>query len=87
MAALVSQLKTNVEKAASGGGEKAVQRHKSKGKLLARERISALIDPSSAFLELSQLAAWDLYGRDDVPSGGIVTGIGRVFGCALDPNL
>lgn len=80
MAELVSQLKANVELAQGGGGAKAIQRHKSKGKLLARERIAALIDPSSPFLELSQLAGKDLYGKDNVACGGIITGIGRVMG-------
>ncbi len=79
MAELVSQLKANVQRAQQGGGAKAIQRHKSKGKLLARERIAALVDPSSPFLEFSQLAAKDLYG-DNIASGGIITGIGRIMG-------
>ena len=80
MEAIVHQLKSNVQKAAEGGGAKATQRHKSRGKLLARERVSSLIDPSSPFLELSQLASWGMYGADSVPSGGIITGIGRLSG-------
>lgn len=80
MQSLVSQLKANVQEVSEGGGPKATQRHKSKGKLVARERITSLIDPSSPFLELSQMAAKDLYGKDIVPAAGIITGIGRVMG-------
>jgi len=88
MQLLVSKLKSNVQEVSEGGGAKATQRHKSKGKLVARERITALIDPSSPFLELSQMAAKDLYGADIVPAGGIVTGIGRVMGheCMIVAN-
>lgn len=80
MKSLVTELEGNVGRALEGGGSKAVARHKSKGKLLARERVSALIDPSSPFLEFSQLAATGLYGTDQVPGAGIVTGIGRISG-------
>lgn len=80
MAVLVSQLKANIQSIQAGGGLKATQRHKSRGKLVARERVNALIDPSSPFLELSQLAGKDLYGSDEVPAGGIITGIGRIMG-------
>jgi len=62
-----------------GGGEKARTLHTSRGKLLARDRVDALLDPGSPFLELSALAALDVYG-EDVPAAGIVTGIGRVSG-------
>lgn len=62
-----------------GGGEKAQQRHRDKGKLLPRERLDALLDPGSPFLELSQLAAFKVYD-DAVPAAGIITGIGRVAG-------
>ncbi len=62
-----------------GGGEKYRERHLSKGKLLPRDRINALLDPGSPFLELSQLAAWKVYD-DYVPSAGIITGIGRING-------
>ena len=51
-----------------------------KGKLVARDRIQRLLDPGSTFLELSQLAAFKLYGDEDVPAGGIITGIGSVRG-------
>ncbi|GAX80534.1 hypothetical protein CEUSTIGMA_g7972.t1 [Chlamydomonas eustigma] len=63
-----------------GGGENAVQRHRSRGKMLPRERINILLDPGAPFLELSPLAGLELYGKEAVPSGGIVTGIGVVAG-------
>jgi 3-methylcrotonyl-CoA carboxylase beta subunit len=62
-----------------GGGDEQVKRHRSRGKLMARERIERIIDPGTPFLELSSLAANDMY-EGDVPSAGIVTGIGRVHG-------
>ncbi len=70
-----------------GGGEEYVARHHSRGKLLARERIQRLIDPASTFLELSPLAATGVY-EDDVPSAGIVTGVGSVSGhdCVIIAN-
>ncbi|KAK8379295.1 hypothetical protein O3P69_019281 [Scylla paramamosain] len=80
MAALVEELQGRVQGVTQGGGEKAIQRHKSKGKLLVRERINTLLDPGTPFLELSQMAGYQLYGREEVPAGGIVTGIGRVAG-------
>nr|CAH0101503.1 unnamed protein product [Daphnia galeata] len=88
MAVLVSQLKQNIHKIQEGGGAKATQRHKSRGKLLARERVEALIDPSSPFLEFSQLAGKGLYGSDEVPAGGVITGIGRIMGneCVIVAN-
>src|SRR3970040_2323721 len=69
---------------ARGGGEQAVERHRSRGKLPARERIDLLCDPGTAFLELNALAACELYDGD-APSAGIVTGIGIVRGrpCAI----
>jgi acetyl-CoA carboxylase carboxyltransferase component len=65
--------------ARAGGGPQAVQRHRARGKLLARERIDALVDPGTAFLEFSPLAAWDLYDGE-APAAGIVTGLGVVRG-------
>jgi acetyl-CoA carboxylase carboxyltransferase component len=62
-----------------GGGDEAVRRHRARGKLLARERINRLLDPGSPFLELSPLAAWEMY-EGDAPSAGIITGIGSVHG-------
>ena len=58
-----------------GGGERSLERHRSRGKLPARERIDRLVDPGSAFLELNALAAWEVYDGQ-APSAGIVTGIG-----------
>nr|XP_050034249.1 methylcrotonoyl-CoA carboxylase beta chain, mitochondrial-like [Dermacentor andersoni] len=80
MKALVDKLKGTVEEITKGGDEKSVQRHTSKGKLMVRDRIDTLLDPGSPFLELSQLAAFNVYGKDNVPAAGIVTGIGRVCG-------
>ncbi len=76
---LKNDLVARLEKAKLGGGEKYVQRHHSRGKLLPRERIDQIIDEGSSFLELSSLAATELYGTD-VPSAGVVTGIGLVHG-------
>src|SRR5881628_3679743 len=87
MEELVDQLRERTSQVARGGGEKAVARHRERGKLTARERIDRLIDPDSAFLELSALAAWELYDGQ-APSAGIVTGIGVVEGreCVLVAN-
>jgi 3-methylcrotonyl-CoA carboxylase beta subunit len=60
--------------------ETAIKRHTSKGKLLVRDRINKLVDPGSPFLELSQLAGYEMYGKEQVNSGGIITGIGKVSG-------
>ena len=79
MRGLVVELRERTAAVAAGGGEKAVERHRSRGKLTARERIDRLIDPGTAFLELNALAAWELYDGD-APSAGIVTGIGVVEG-------
>ena len=79
MLALVRDLKDGVETVKQGGGEKARQRHLDRGKLLPRDRVRNLLDPGAPFLELSQLAAFGMYGGE-VPSAGIITGIGRVAG-------
>ncbi|GBD14697.1 Methylmalonyl-CoA carboxyltransferase 12S subunit [bacterium HR25] len=76
---LVAQLQERLELVRQGGGEEQVRRHRSRGKLTARERIERLIDPGTAFLELSPLAAWEMYDNE-APGAGIVTGIGRVCG-------
>ena len=88
MKSAVDRLKKTVEKITEGGGQKARERHTKKGKLLPRERIHALLDPSSPFLEFSQLAGYELYEKEDVPAGGIITGIGRVEGteCVILAN-
>ena len=79
MEAQVDDLRQRVDVIHQGGGKKAQERHTSRGKLLPRERLNALLDPGSPFLELSQLAAYKVYA-DDVPGAGIITGIGRVSG-------
>ena len=78
-AALAADLRETVARVAAGGGPEAQKKHVARGKLLPRERVRALLDPGAPFLELSQLAAFGLYG-DDAPSAGIITGIGRVEG-------
>ena len=87
MEALVAQLRERTALVAAGGGERSLERHRSRGKLPARERIDRLVDPGSAFLELNALAAWDLYDGQ-APSAGIVTGIGVVEGraCVIVAN-
>ena len=87
MEALVAELRERTALVAAGGGEKAVERHRSRGKLTARERIDRLVDPGTAFLELNALAAWELYDGD-APSAGIVTGVGVVEGrqCVIVAN-
>ncbi|XP_042898296.1 methylcrotonoyl-CoA carboxylase beta chain, mitochondrial [Parasteatoda tepidariorum] len=77
---LVSDLRGKIQHISQGGGEKAIIRHTSKGKLLARQRISGLLDLGSPFLELSQLAAYQVYGAEEVPAAGIITGIGLIHG-------
>ena len=79
MEALVGELKERLAQARAGGSRRAVELHHSRGKLLARERIDALVDANTPFLELSPLAAWEMYDGE-VASGGIVTGIGVVHG-------
>lgn len=74
---LVSQLHSHILKVMEGGGAEAVKRHRSRNKLLPRERIDRLIDPGSSFLELCQLAGHELY-QESLPSGGIVIGIGTI---------
>ncbi|HKT43579.1 MAG TPA: carboxyl transferase domain-containing protein [Gaiellaceae bacterium] len=84
---LVAELRERTAEVALGGGEAAVERHRSRGKMTARERIDRLVDPGSSFLELNALAAWELYDGQ-APSAGIVTGIGVVEGrqCAIVAN-
>jgi acetyl-CoA carboxylase carboxyltransferase component len=87
MSELVAELRERTAQVARGGGERAVERHRSRGKLTARERIDRLVDPDTAFLELNALAAWELYDGE-APSAGIVTGIGIVEGreCVVVAN-
>ncbi len=83
----VNDLQEKLSQVTLGGGDRSRQRHIDRGKLLPRERVNALLDPGSAFLELSQLAAYQVY-EDDVPAAGIITGIGRVSGqeCIIVAN-
>ncbi len=74
---LADELRENLEQVRQGGGQKYRQRHEAQGKLFVRERIERLLDPGSPFLELSPLAAWEMYDGQ-APGAGIVTGIGRV---------
>ena len=87
MRALLAQLAERTAEAAKGGPENARQRHLSRGKLLPRDRVERLLDPGAPFLELSPLAAHDMYGGE-VPAGGLITGIGRVAGreCVIVAN-
>jgi 3-methylcrotonyl-CoA carboxylase beta subunit len=79
MEALVGDLRAKVAQIEEGGGAAAAAKHVARGKLLPRERVRALIDPGSPFLELSQLAAFGMYDGT-IAAGGIITGIGRVAG-------
>ena len=76
------------EKAAEGGSQKARDKHVQRGKMLVRDRVTALIDPGTSFLELSALAAHGVYEGEDVPDAGMVTGIGTVEGvmCMIVAN-
>jgi 3-methylcrotonyl-CoA carboxylase beta subunit len=75
----VVDLQEKVSSVLLGGGESYRARHEAKGKMLPRVRVDALLDPGTAFLELSQLAAFEVY-QDEVPCAGIITGIGSVKG-------
>ena len=85
--ALVAELRRHTIEAARGGSVGARARHTARGKLLPRERVERLLDPGSAFLELSPLAAFGLYGGE-VPGAGLITGLGRVMGrlCVIVAN-
>ena len=84
MKQFVAQLRERLAVVRQGGSENARRKHTDRGKLLARDRIDALLDPGSPFLELSPLAAYGMYGADAeeyaVPSASIVTGVGRISG-------
>ena len=79
MRAQVADLREKIADIEQGGGEAARAKHVARGKLLPRERVRALLDPASPFLELSQFAAYGMYG-DRIASAGVITGIGRVAG-------
>jgi acetyl-CoA carboxylase carboxyltransferase component len=87
MESLVGELRERTALVSAGGSPAAMERHRSRGKLPARERVDRLLDPGTGFLELGALAAWDLYDGE-APSAGIVTGIGVVEGrrCVIFAN-
>src|SRR3979490_561961 len=87
MRARVAELRERLDQVAGGGGEASRARHTSRGKMLARQRVDLLVDPGTAFLELSPLAAYGLYGGD-VHSASVITGIGRISGreCVIVAN-
>ncbi|MCP5206731.1 MAG: methylcrotonoyl-CoA carboxylase [Hahellaceae bacterium] len=87
MMELVADLRRQVDTVSQGGGKKAQQKHLDRGKLLPRERVAKLLDPGSAFLELSQLAAHEVYS-ESVPGAGVIAGIGLVEGveCMIVAN-
>jgi 3-methylcrotonyl-CoA carboxylase beta subunit len=91
MQALVDDLRSTLQRNALGGSAAARAKHSKAGKLLARERVAALLDPGSPFLELSALAAQNVYG-EELPGAGLITGVGRVAGrecmvVANDPTV
>src|SRR5260221_10287922 len=87
MRGLVAELREKLNQVAGGGGKVSRARHTSRGKMLARDRVDLLVDPGTAFLELSPLAAHGLYGGD-VHSASLITGVGRVSGreCVIVAN-
>ncbi|MEM8921050.1 MAG: carboxyl transferase domain-containing protein, partial [Pseudomonadota bacterium] len=87
MRELVDELKTRADQVMQGGNERSRERHISRGKLLARERVDRLLDPGTPFLEVGRFAAWEMYSGD-VNSAGVVTGIGRIEGveCMIVAN-
>jgi len=87
MNVLVNDLRAKVAQVKLGGGERACEKHLSRGKLLPRDRVRCLLDPGTPFLEFSQLAAHEVYG-EPIPAAGLLTGIGRVAGreCVIVAN-
>lgn len=88
MKELVSRMQELHATIEQGGSQKARDKHVARGKMLVRDRITALVDPGSPFLELSPLAGYEMYGSDSVPAGGIITGVGVVNGvsCMIVAN-
>src|SRR5215469_14103950 len=86
-ASALRELQERLALVRQGGSAAARERHRARGKLLVRDRIRLLLDPGTPFLELSPLAAWDMYGGE-VPAAGIVSGVGRVSGreCLIVAN-
>ena len=87
MQGLVADLREKAAQVAAGGGERARDKHVSRGKLLPRDRVDRLLDPGTPFLEIGQLAAWDMYDGD-APAAGMIAGVGRVSGveCLIIAN-
>jgi 3-methylcrotonyl-CoA carboxylase beta subunit len=87
MQGLVADLRGKVALIAQGGGAKARERHIARGKLLPRDRVAALIDPGTPFLEFSQFAAFEVYDGA-IPAAGLISGIGRICGqeCVVIAN-
>ena len=87
MRGLVSDLRAKAAQVAEGGGQRARDKHVARGKLLPRERVDRLLDPGTPFLEIGQLAAWDMYDGD-APAAGMIAGVGRVSGtdCLIIAN-
>lgn len=85
--ALADQLRQRQQEVAHSRPSRLIERHRQRGKLLVHERIDAILDPGSPFLELSPLAAWEMH-NSEAPSAGIVTGIGRIEGveCMIIAN-
>jgi len=88
MEEVLSELRTTTATAMAGGGERQAKLHQSRAKMLPRQRIEALLDPGSPFMELSTLAGHEMYGDEHVPSGGLVTGVGSIQGrlCMIVAN-
>ena len=82
MKALVTEMAEKAALIERGGPEEARERHISRGKMLPRERLAALLDVGAPFLEIGQFAAWDMY-EGEVPSAGLIAGVGRVEGCEV----
>src|ERR1700722_7055681 len=87
MDTLVTDFKEKLKDIQKGGGEKSREKHRTRGKLLPRERVEKLLDPGSPFLEIGSMAAHNVY-ENEAPSAGIITGIGRIKGqeCLIIAN-
>src|SRR6516225_8657460 len=79
MQQLVGELRGRLDRVREGGGAKYIERHRAQGKLAVRDRIARLLDAGSPFLELSPLAAYEMYDGE-APAAGLVSGVGRVSG-------
>ena len=88
MGTVISRLEELTKKIQLGGPEKAREKHIARKKMLPRDRIAALIDPGTSFLELSALAGHEMYPEAEVPAGGIITGVGVIEGvtCVVVAN-